>query len=115
MPFKLSAAFMSFMSFMSFLSCALLPTTALAGGTIAVFGDDSYLQITNAPTSRDDITQVAAGRRTGYALLENGIIMAWGSDTNGECQVPSAGAGHKFVQVRSGPNTGYGFTDDHRL
>lgn len=65
MPFKLSAAFMSFMSF---LSCALLPTTALAGGTIAVFGDDSYLQITNAPTSRDDITQVAAGRRTGYAL-----------------------------------------------
>ena len=103
--------------FAVFSALALLSTGALAqsSGSITVFGEDYYSQIANAPSDRSDITQVAAGRRTGYALLQDGTILAWGSDANGECQVPLAGVGHKFVKVCSGPNTGYGFTDDHRL
>jgi hypothetical protein len=68
-------------------------------GSIAVWGDDNYGQVSSAP-SELGFTQITAGGGHFLALRDDGSIAAWGRDT--EHQVSDTPSGTGFLQVVGG-------------
>lgn len=66
-----------------------------------------------------NVTQVAAGRNHSLALLANGTVVSWGSNTKGQLGDPSTGVGRSYaktvpiagltniVAIAAGENTSY--------
>ena len=74
------------------------PQTVFAG-TIVAWGDDTYNEVSNAPTG-SNFTTIARGGRHNLALTTQGSIVAWGADTLGQVSDAPVGAG--FTAISAG-------------
>jgi hypothetical protein len=62
----------------------------LTDGTVRVIGTDSHGQISNQPRGLTNVTHISAGFAHILALKSDGSIVCWGSNTQGECEIPSS-------------------------
>ncbi|MBN1126327.1 MAG: hypothetical protein JXA82_15075 [Sedimentisphaerales bacterium] len=67
-------------------------------GTIVVWGDDSFNQITDAPTEGGFVA-IAAGGTFCAAIKADGSLVAWGENAAGQTVVPS---GNAFAKLAAG-------------
>ncbi len=61
---------------------------AIVNGRVVVWGSNSALQRTTAPTAMNDIVEIAAGAEHGLVRRANGSVVAWGRDREGQHLVP---------------------------
>jgi alpha-tubulin suppressor-like RCC1 family protein len=61
-------------------------TLALSNGTVVPWGAGLA---TNVPSGLANVVAIAAGDYHSLALTSNGMVVAWGSNTSGQCTVPT--------------------------
>jgi alpha-tubulin suppressor-like RCC1 family protein len=79
---------------------ALACCVPASGASLRAWGLDQDGQVTKVPTGNDYVA-VAAGAAHGLALRADGTVVAWGRNSDGECNVPAGkykaiGAGADF-------------------
>jgi alpha-tubulin suppressor-like RCC1 family protein len=105
----------------------------LSDGSVRAWGANNVGQVGDGSTTNrltpvqasgltSGVTQVAAGISTGFALLSDGSVKAWGfgglgqvgdgSTTNRLTPVPVSGLTSGVTQVAAGTNTGYALLSD---
>jgi len=77
---------------------AIAVGTLLAGYPIIAWGYDSSGQVSNVPEG-NDFVDVAAGKYHGLAIRSDGSLVAWGSNSYGQCNVPG---GNDFIAIAGG-------------
>lgn len=79
-------------------------------GTLAAYGlDNGFGIVTQVPTG-SDYTQISCSTFTGLALKDNGTVVAWGNNGNGQASVPTGLT--NVIDVVAGQNFSMALKDD---
>lgn len=74
----------------------------VSDGSFRLWGSYNALNFSAPPTPGQSHTKLALGRSHVASLLDNGEIVAWGSNTLGQCNVLALPAGVTYVGVEAG-------------
>jgi alpha-tubulin suppressor-like RCC1 family protein len=102
-----------------FLACSLAPLPALLPGTTQALETPGTLVQWGMPivTSPQvsDVTRVSIGELHVLALKQDGELLGWGSNANGELQVQAGTFGTHLTQIAAGNNRSAGLWSDGRV